>query len=91
MAKDNKAGTVLAFLMGMGIGAAAALLLAPKAGDEMRGDITDALGGSLDQLRQRAKDLNRRSQKLAETAKDQLQEAVNEGTDAFKQAKKAGA
>ena len=91
MAKDNKAGTVLAFLMGMGIGAAAALLLAPKAGDEMRGDITDALGGSLDQLRQRAKDLNRRSQKLAETAKDQVQEAVNEGTDAFKQAKKAGA
>ncbi|MGA7919528.1 MAG: YtxH domain-containing protein [Candidatus Acidiferrales bacterium] len=91
MAKDNKPGTVLAFLVGMGIGVAAALLLAPKAGEEMRDDISNVIGDSVDQLRERAKDLNRRSQKFVETAKDHLEEAVNEGTDAFKQAKKAGA
>jgi gas vesicle protein len=31
MAKDHKAGTILAFLVGIGIGAAAVLLLAPQA------------------------------------------------------------
>ncbi len=29
MARDNKAGTILGFLVGIGIGAAAVLLLAP--------------------------------------------------------------
>jgi gas vesicle protein len=51
MAKDNKAGTILAFLVGIGIGAAAVLLLAPQAGDELRDNITDAISDSVDQLR----------------------------------------
>jgi len=80
MAKDNKAGMILAFLIGTGIGAAAVLLLAPQAGGELRENVTDAIGDSV-----------RRSQKFVETAKEQLQDAVDQGTDAYKQAKKAGA
>jgi gas vesicle protein len=91
MARDNKAGTILGFLVGIGIGAAAVLLLAPQAGDELRDNITDAVGDSIDQLRDRAKNLTRRSEKFVETAKEQVQDAVDQGTDAFKQAKKAGA
>ena len=91
MARDNKAGTILGFLVGIGIGAAAVLLLAPQAGDELRDNITDAVGDSIDQLRDRTKNLTRRSEKFVETAKEQVQDAVDQGTYAFKQAKKAGA
>lgn len=91
MAKDHKAGTILAFVVGIGIGTVATLLLAPQAGDELRENITDAIGDSVDQLRDRTKNFTRRSQKFVETAKEQVQDVVDQGTDAFKQAKKAGA
>jgi gas vesicle protein len=91
MAKDNKAGTILAFLVGIGIGAAAVLLLAPQAGDELRDNITGAIRDSIDQLRDQTKNFTRRSQKFVEMAKGQVQDAVDQGTDAYKQAKKAGA
>ena len=57
MAKGDKSGTILAFAIGVGIGAAAALLLAPKAGDELRDDIAGAVGDRVDQLRDQSKDL----------------------------------
>ena len=91
MGRDNKAGTILGFLVGIGIGAAAVLLLAPQAGNELRDNITDAIGDSVDQLRDRTKDFTKRSQKVVETAKEQVQDVVDQGTDAFKQAKKVGA
>ena len=91
VAKDNKTGTFVAFIVGIGIGAAVALLLAPQAGDELRDDITEAFGDRVDQLRHQSKDLGRRSQKVIETAKEQVQDALKEGADAFTQAKKAGA
>ena len=91
MARDNKAGTILGFLVGIGIGAAAVLLLAPQAGDELRDNITEAIDDSVDQLRDRTKDFTQRSQKGVETAKEQAHDAVDRGTDALKQAKKAGA
>jgi gas vesicle protein len=89
--KDDKSGTILAFVVGIGIGAAAALLLAPKAGDELRDDISGAVGDRVDQLRDQGKDLRQRSKKFVETAKEQIQDTLDQGADAFKQAKKAGA
>ena len=89
--KDDKSGTILAFAVGIGIGAVAALLLAPKAGDELRDDISGAVGDRVDQLRDQGKDLTRRSKKFVETANERLQDALDQGADAFKQAKKAGA
>jgi gas vesicle protein len=91
MAKDSKAGTILPFLVGIGIGAAAVLVLAPQAGDELRNNITDAIDDSIDRLKDGTKDFTRRSHGVVETAKEQAQDAVDRGTDAFKQAKKAGA
>jgi gas vesicle protein len=89
--KDDKSGTILAFVVGIGIGAVAALLLAPKAGDELRDDISGAVGDRVERLRDQGKDLTRRSKKFVETANEQIQDALDQGTDAFKQAKKAGA
>ena len=91
MAKDKKAGTIAAFFVGIGIGAVATLLLAPQAGEEIRDNVTKAVGDSVDQFRDRTRDLTQRSQKVAEAVKDQVQDAVSQGADAFKQAKKAGA
>jgi gas vesicle protein len=91
MAKDKKSGTILAFIVGIGVGAAVTLLLAPQAGDELRDQISEAIGDGVDQLRDRTKNLSRHSQKFVKAAKEQVQEAVEQGTDAFKQAKKTGA
>ena len=91
MAKDHKAGTILAFLVGIGIGTVATLLLAPQAAEELHANITDAIGDSVDELKDRTKDFTQRSQQVVETAEEQVRDAVDRGTDAFKQAKKAGA
>ena len=66
--KGDRSGTIVAFVFGIGIGAVAALLLAPKAGDELRDDISGAVGDRVDQLRDHGKDLGRRSKKFVETA-----------------------
>jgi gas vesicle protein len=89
--KDDKSGTILAFVVGIGIGAVAALLLAPKAGNELRDDISGAVGDRVDQLRDQGEDLRQRSKKFVETANERLQDALDQGAHAFKQAKKAGA
>ena len=91
IAKDAKTVRILAFIVGIGVGAAVALLLAPQAGDELRDQITEAIGDGVDQLRGRTKDLSRHSQRFVKAAKEQVQEAVEQGTEAFTQAKKAGA
>ena len=91
MAKDNKAGAITAFLVGIGIGAVATLFLAPQAGEEIRSNVTKAVDDSVGQLRERTKEVTQRSQKMAEAVKDQVQDAVGLGADAFKQAKKARA
>jgi gas vesicle protein len=47
MIKENISGTILAFLLGAAAGAAAALLFAPKAGEELRNDIAEAVNDPL--------------------------------------------
>ena len=91
MARDDKTATIVAFATGVGVGAAVAFLLAPKAGDELRDDIAGAIGDRADQLRDQSKDLSRRSKEFVDTAKEHVQDALDQGADAFKQAKKAGA
>jgi gas vesicle protein len=92
MAKRDVTGTIVTFILGVGVGAAAVLLFAPgEAVDELREDVAEAIGEGVDQVRSRSKDLRRRAQKLAAVAADQVQTALEHGEDAFQQAKKAGA
>ena len=58
MARDNKAGTILGFLVGIGIGAAAVLLLAPQAGDELARKYHRCGRRPIDQLRNRIRKIN---------------------------------
>lgn len=83
MSSDNLSGSVFTFILGVGIGAAAALLFAPKAGEDLRNDIADGIGDGIGQFQRSAKDLKRRGQKLVNVAKDEVSDAVEAATDAF--------
>ena len=52
--RDDGVGYVAFFLLGGLMGAAAALLFAPKSGRELRADIADATRTGVDQARERA-------------------------------------
>jgi gas vesicle protein len=91
MTEDDAPATFLGFVLGVAVGAIAALLLAPKTGDELRDDIAGAVSDGVEHVRGQAKGLKRRAKKLVDVAKDQVQTALNEGETAYKQAKKAGA
>jgi gas vesicle protein len=89
MSRNHIPETVLTFVVGAGIGAAVALLLAPKSGEELRDDITEGLKDGVNQVRTTGKDLKRRAQKVVDMARDQVQDAVDAGDSAYSHAKKA--
>ena len=89
MTRDHKVGTILTFALGAGVGVVAALLLAPKAGEELRDDIADGVSDGVNRVRGTGKDLRRRTQKIVALAQDHVQDAIEAGQDAYSQAKKA--
>jgi len=89
MSRGNASGTIFTFILGLGIGAVTALLLAPKAGEELRADIAEGVSEGVNQVRSTAKDLNRRAQKIVALAQDHVQDAMEAGQEAYSQAKKA--
>jgi|WetSurMetagenome_2_1015567.scaffolds.fasta_scaffold1836007_1 gas vesicle protein len=81
MSDNEDRGVLLNFLAGVGIGAivgaAAALVLAPKSGSETREDLKKAvqdLSKSTDELR-------KRSSEVLETAKTKVQQAYDAGKE----------
>ena len=89
MIRNHKVETILTFVLGAGVGAVAALLLAPKAGKELRGDIAAGVSDGVNQVRGTGKDLKRRAQKIVTLAQDHVQDAVEAGQEVYNQAKKA--
>jgi len=68
MAGNHRRGTILTFALGVGVGAAAALLFAPKAGEELRDDISDGV----DQVRSKGRHLKQKAQRFVDLAKDHV-------------------
>ena len=89
MNRKQLPGTILTFAVGAGIGAAVALLFAPKSGEELRGDIVDGVNDGVNQVRSTGRDLKRRAHKVVDMAKDQVQDAMEAGDNAYNQARKA--
>jgi gas vesicle protein len=84
-------GTVLPFAVGLGVGAAVALLFAPKAGEDLRSDITEGVNDGVNQIRSTGKELKRKVQRLTDAAQDQVdrvQDAIEAGETAYSQASK---
>jgi gas vesicle protein len=89
MSRADAPRTILTFLLGVGIGAAAALLLAPTSGEELRDDLVERMSDGVDQIRRTGKDLSNRTRKAADLVKDQVHDAIDVAEKAFVQAKKA--
>jgi gas vesicle protein len=89
MSRDHWSGTILPFILGVGVGSVAALLFAPKAGEELRGNIAEGVSDGVNQLRSTGKDLKQQAQKLVGLAKDHVQDAMEAGNNAYSQAKNA--
>ena len=91
MKRNGMPGTILPFAVGLGVGAAVALLFAPKAGEELRNDISEGVNDGVNQIRSTGKELKRKVQRLADTAQDQVdrvQDAIEAGENAYSQAAK---
>jgi gas vesicle protein len=83
MAKFDGSTSVVTFLLGLGVGAVTALLLAPKAGDELRGDIADGVNDHVNQARNTVRKIGRRAQSVVDNANDRIQDAVEAGENAY--------
>ncbi len=89
MSRNDSTGSFLIFLVGIGVGAAAVLLLGSKRIDELRDDVSEALNDGLDQVRSKTKDLRRQTQKAVNTAQQKVQELIDAGSDAYGEAKRS--
>ena len=89
MTRENKVGTILSFVLGAAAGAVTALLLAPKSGAELRGEIAEGVNDGVNQVVNSGKDLKHRAQKLVNSAKARVEGAVDAGQVAYDQAKNA--
>jgi gas vesicle protein len=88
MNRKQVPGAIATFAVGAGIGAALALLFAPKSGEELRGNIADGVNDGVNQVRSTGRDLKRRAQRAVDVAKDQVQDAIEAGDSAYNQAKR---
>ena len=79
--------SVLTFVIGLGLGAVAALLFAPKAGKELRSDLADGINDGVDELRSRGSELRKQASKYADAARENVHEAIEAGQKAYRQAK----
>jgi gas vesicle protein len=85
--REQNPGSVITFILGVTVGAVAALLLAPKAGKELRQDLAEGMNDGMDQLRSAGKDLKQRAGKFATQAQDNVEDALEAGQKAYRQAK----
>lgn len=88
MSRNNSTGSLLTFLAGVGVGAAAVILMGSKRIDELHDEVNEVLNDGLDQFRNTAKDIRRQAEKTVNTAQRKVQEAINAGADAYNEAKR---
>ena len=89
MTRGHKATTILAFVVGAGVGAVVGLLFAPQSGQELRGDIADEVSDDVNKVGRTGKKLKRRAQKTAALAQDHIKDAMEAGEEAYNRAQKA--
>ncbi|HEV7858233.1 MAG TPA: YtxH domain-containing protein [Pyrinomonadaceae bacterium] len=78
----SNASTRLAYLLiGGSIGAAIALLFAPKSGQELRGDLADVTRKGIDRTRETATQVGARAGELAGTARERASELYSTASE----------
>ena len=90
MARNNDTGTMLlSFIAGAAVGIGAALLLAPKTGEEMRGRIKDLADDAVDTIKEYATEAQEKIRSSYEEGKDVVLEKKNILTSAIEAGKEA--
>jgi gas vesicle protein len=79
MPRTDGPGTILMFILGVGVGALAALLLAPKPGEELRSDFAEGVSRGVKHVRRTGKDLRKRARKMVDLPKNRVQAAIELG------------
>jgi gas vesicle protein len=82
--------STIAFCVGAVIGAGVAMFFAPKSIDQILEGLADKVTGSIERGQAKAREITRQAIRVADQAKDQVyrvQEAVDAGVRAFKEAK----
>jgi gas vesicle protein len=89
--KNGWAETFSAFAVGVGVGTALGILFAPKAGEDLRSDLAGNAREGLDQAVSKGREWAGRAQKVAgdavDQAKSQVRDAVDEGGQAYREAR----
>src|SRR5215204_1506082 len=81
MGDESISNKLTYLLIGGGIGAVLALLFAPKAGHELRGDIADATRKGIDRSREAAQQLVVRSSEYYEATRGRASELYSQAAD----------
>jgi len=85
---DSNWGTVsTALIAGIGIGAALGMILAPKSGRQLRGELSDAAKDAINQASDAGKRVSRRAQRAANEAAERVSDAVAVGRHEYDRAK----
>ena len=82
--------TEWAFLAGLGVGAVATLMLAPRSGKETQDLLAGKLRGGLDQVTSAGKKVRAQVKDLANRGKENVAEAIAAGKEAFEQSRATG-
>jgi gas vesicle protein len=75
---------VSALCIGLGVGAVLGILFAPKSGDETRDDVVDTVNDGIDEVRARTAKVARNARKFANQTREQVEEALEAGTEAYR-------
>ena len=84
--KTNWADTISAFAIGIGVGAALGVLLAPKSGEDTRDYLAQNARQGVDQAVSKGREWAERAQRTVDDATERVQNAVDAGTQAYRQA-----
>ncbi len=79
------ASKIKLFVSGIGLGAAAALLLAPKSGEETREWIAEKGRVGKRNVKAKAREMRRGAQQLAKEGRERVEQAVDAGKTAYNQ------
>jgi gas vesicle protein len=87
MSRDSGRALVT-FMIGAGVGAAAALLLTPKTGQQLRDEIGEGASARINQARNKMTRVGPKAQGLVDQVTEQVHEAATTVENAYNAAKK---